>query len=100
MRKLLGLLVLPGLLLVGCAPDWNPHEQDLINQFKATDATYFNSMWQDELMDREYGVCHMLQGGMPETEVLKQVPRNRNAASWANDVQLAKAFLCPEQIRK
>jgi len=99
MRKLLGLLVLLGLLLVGCAT-WNPHEQDLLNQYKNNDMVYWNSIWPEDLMDRAYGACHMLQGGMPIEDVLKQVPRNRNAGSWSNDVQLAVIFLCPEQKGK
>lgn len=99
MRKLLALLVLPGFLLVGCK-NWNPHEQDLINQIKNTDPAYYNSTWEEDLMDRAYGACHMLQGGMPTADVFKQVPKNRNSSSWANDVQLAVTFLCPEQKEK
>jgi hypothetical protein len=100
MRKLLGLLILPGLLLVGCAPDWNPRERDLINQVKITDSTYYASLTEEQLMDRFYGACHMLQGGMPMADVFKQVPKNRNAGSWANDIGLAITFLCPEQRGK
>jgi hypothetical protein len=100
MRKLLALFVLSGVLLVGCSPQWKPREQDLINQIKMTDQTYYNSLTEEQLMDRFYGACHMLQGGMSMTDVFKQVPRNRNPGSWANDIELAKTFLCPEQRGK
>jgi hypothetical protein len=94
MRKSLwGLLLLP-VLLAGCTTV-KANEQDYLNQLKNVYPLYYNNITLSTLLDRGYGACHMLQGGIAETEVRKQIPEKSTDDIWNHEVTWAKAFLCP-----
>jgi hypothetical protein len=99
MRKLLSLLVLPGVLLVGCTT-WKPNEKDYLHMVEATDPVYNDNHKDSTLLNRGYAACHMLEAGLPEAYVLQQVPSDRDPGQWSKEVNYAKAFLCPEVLKK
>lgn len=99
MRKLLGLLVLPALLLVGCGT-WTAGENDYLHLLEATSPTYYGNHMDSTLLNRGYAACHMLQAGMPEVYVLQQVPSDRDPEEWNKEVNYAKSYLCPDMLKK
>lgn len=99
MRKLLGLLVLPGVLLVGCTT-WKPNENDYLHTIEMTDPSYYGNHNDGTFLDRGYAACNMLKAGTSELYALQQIPRDRNAEQWNREVNYAKAFLCPEVLKK
>lgn len=99
MRKLLALLVLPGFLLVGCTT-WKPNENDYLHMLEAVSPGYYHSLSDSTLMDRGYAACNMLRAGMPEVYVLQQIPDDRNPEEWNREVNYAKAYLCPDMLKK
>ena len=99
MRKLLALLVLPGFLLVGC-DDWKPNENDYLHLLEATNPIYYDNHRNSTLLNRGYAACNMLKAGVAEVYVMQQVPADREPEEWNTEVNYAKAYLCPEMLKK
>jgi len=99
MRKLLALLVLPGFLLVGCT-SWKANENDYLHLLEATNPSYYGNHFESTLLNRGYAACNMLKAGMPEVYVMQQIPADRNPEEWNKEVNYAKAYLCPEMLKK